>query len=212
MISETDARLIQHRRGRYLAVLYAGNDPPDCVPYGDTVYRLTTDPTVASRGEARFSAASYLGESEGWESDQFSLVPAPVCACCGDWRVVRHASGFLSPYRCEKHRDRNPCVIEGCTKTRVAPAGWGGEPRLANNEVLCSEHWRRYVPPRSRRRRAYNAFFRRAKRYGWTPDLERKFWRFWNGLVKSARRQSTEGRLDPGEINRLFGWDQDEEG
>jgi hypothetical protein len=201
MITETDLRLIQHRSGRYLWIGYATNEPHGHVPYGAAVYRLTRDLMDAARGEARFTAGSYLGERDGWEPGQFSLVPAPVCGCCGEGRVVRHRNGCWSPYRCEKHAGRNPCAIEDCTRTTAAPDG-----QLANNQYLCGEHWRRFVPPRSRLRRAYNAFFRRAKRHGWDEDLKRRFWRFWNAVIRQARRRATEGHLDETAINKMFGW------
>lgn len=59
------------------------------------------------------------------------------------------------------------------------------------------------------RRRAYHAFFRRAKRHGWTPELDRQFDRFWISLVNSARRRASAGYVDEAAINRLFGWDQE---
>ncbi|CDO34010.1 hypothetical protein [Novosphingobium sp. KN65.2] len=134
------------------------------------------------------------------------MVQAPVCACCGDvafreLSCVSMGQGLVGrDYRCSKHRDRNPCAIEGCKRTTDAKG------RFANDQWLCSDHWRRYVPPHSPMRRTYHRFFRLAKRQGWTKDLQLRFWRFWDGLVKRARRQSTEGRIDENEINRMFGW------
>ena len=55
------------------------------------------------------------------------------------------------------------------------------------------------------RRRAYHAFFRRAKRHGWSDELTAQFWRFWDSLVASARRRAAGGHLDIAEIERMFG-------
>lgn len=137
---------------------------------------------------------------------------APRCACCGKdefrTQLVDPAAG---PWRCYKHRDRNPCAIEGCTRSTPAPENSelpDAEGRLRNDQWICGIHWKRYVPPRSARRRAYNAFFRRAKREGWHPQLNRKFWRFWNTLIIAARRRGAEGYVDEATIKRLFGWEE----
>ncbi len=144
----------------------------------------------------------------------FRIVPAPSCGCCGSnwWRDGWGDSGPLRlmvdasqvenrTWRCEKHVERNPCAIEGCRRTTAAPESG----RLGSDQWLCGEHWRRFVPPRSLRRRAYHAYFRRAKREGWSPPLRRKFWRFWDSLVASARSRAAGGHIDKGEIERLFG-------
>jgi hypothetical protein len=66
-------------------------------------------------------------------------------------------------------------------------------------------------PPRSPQRRTYHRFFREAKRMGltgsdrWPRELERRFWVFWGGLIRRAVRIETEGRIDPAEIERMFG-------
>jgi hypothetical protein len=127
---------------------------------------------------------------------------APRCACCGaDEHRAQLVKVTDGPWRCVDHRDRNPCAIEGCRRSTEARY-------LANDRWLCPEHWRRFVPPRSLRRRAYNAFFRKAKRFGWSPELNAQFWRFWFSLVKSARRRSVEGSIDKASIDRMFGWDR----
>jgi hypothetical protein len=133
-----------------------------------------------------------------------------VCVVCGSPELVRGPGGYLSPYRCGDHANRNPCVIEGCTKHTAADG------QLADNQWFCIEHWRRYVPARSLRRRTYNTYFRQAKRYGWnyrgkrgrSPRLDWRFRRFWQALVDAARRRSTEGHVDHTAINRLFGWEE----
>lgn len=136
---------------------------------------------------------------------------APRCQCCGkDEFRAQLVDPTEGPWRCYDHRDRNPCAIEGCTRTRAAPENSEfPDPfnRLRTDQWLCSTHWRRFAPPRSVRRRAYHAFFRRAKRHGWDNDLRRQFWRFWDQLVKTARAKATEGSIDKTAIDKLFGWD-----
>jgi len=167
-------------------------------------------------------AASYgpLASCEEWrnrrpilgrEPDSYVLERVPCCHCCGaDFSEVRERNGSIMQWpngqvRCDRHHDRNPCAIEGCKRTRAAPTNDKGFPFMADDQTLCGEHWRRYVPPRSRVRRTYHAHFRRAKRQGWTMKNERAFWRFWTALVAQARRRSTEGFLDIAEIDRLLG-------
>lgn len=180
------------------------------------IYRLTT--TIIEADTTRnVPALMHMLAEYYWDRSEWSVVNAPVCACCGDVHIVKNADGFYSPYRCDKHRHWNPCVIEGCKRVRVAPMRTDGRAYLANNQVICSEHWRRYVPPHSPLRRAYHRFWRIAKRqqtpsnpHGWDEALDRRFRRFWRGLVAQVRRKSTEGHIDEAEIAKLFGWDQGE--
>lgn len=137
---------------------------------------------------------------------------ADGCGCCGRHTLNGSMSDCLTTYangaiRCSDHYGRNPCAIEGCKRTREAPAGTNGFPYHADDQILCREHWRAYVPPRSRLRRAYHAHFRRAKRQGWTYRNKRAFWRFWESLVKTARRRAGEGFIDETEINHIMGWE-----
>lgn len=220
MISEGHSYAIKHRDGRYLLRVYATNrtknnmPPSGPPPYGGFVYRLVRSVRDADRARNPDAIGRLIAEYY-WDRSLFSIVRAPVCACCGDWDVVRHENGGLSPYRCAKHRLHNPCVIEGCTRVRAAPLSSAGTPVLANNQTFCSEHWRRYVPPRSPARLAYHRFWRIAKRqatpdnpHGWTMALDRRFQRFWRGLVQRARRRATEGHIDEAAIMREFGWDE----
>lgn len=133
------------------------------------------------------------------------------CGCCGVNRlgggvesITRYSS---SAVRCSKHHGRNPCAIEGCRRTRAAPLGDHGFPCHHDDQWICAEHWRRFVPPRSRLRRTYHAHFRRAKRQGWTERNRVAFWRFWEWLIITVRRRSGEGHVDIDEINRIMGWD-----
>jgi hypothetical protein len=135
-----------------------------------------------------------------------STVPGPPgffiwCRVCGGPGSTRDRAK-PEDSRCWRHLARNPCAIEGCTRSTAAD---GRE--LALDQWLCSIHWRAFVPPRSRRRRAYHAFFRKAKKYGWTADLRRRFWRYWRFLIASSRRRATGGNIDVTEINKFMGWE-----
>lgn len=217
MISEGHSYAVRHISGRYLALVWAPNrsemvmPPTGRPPYGGMVYRLVANPMLASRAPNPIAAGQALREWY-WDQSLFTVARAPVCACCGSDALVTHHA----PYRCDKHRDRNPCAIEGCTRTRAAPERSDGSLELADDQILCAEHWRRFVPPHSKLRRTYHRFWRIAKRqatpenpHGWTVGLNRRFERFWRGLVAQARRKATEGHLDEAEINRMFGWDEE---
>jgi hypothetical protein len=179
----------------------------------DRAYQWFAPATAAQRW-AREHCDRFLNESVPAGSpalqEQFAgviVIQAPICACCGD--VAFRSLSCVSPnpdpvlrfYRCAKHRDRNPCAIEGCKRTTAANG------RYASDQWLCSEHWRRFVPPHSPTRRAYHRFFRLAKRHGWDDRLRRRFWRFWRGLVAQARRKAEGGSIDETAINRMFGWE-----
>jgi hypothetical protein len=136
-----------------------------------------------------------MSEPEGWVLEIW-----PRCRCCGD-QVTLPARG--PHHRCDRHAGRNPCIIEGCKRTTAAPENG----RLSSDEWICGEHWRKYVPPRSRLRRLYHAHFRRGKREGWTMKRNRQFHRFWDFVVRVARKRHEGGFLDEAEIARLMGWD-----
>lgn len=129
-----------------------------------------------------------------------------TCAICGSAQIVPHPGGHFSPYRCQKHIDRNPCAIEGCRRTTSA-ASRNGDRHSGNIRWICPDHWRRLVPPRSRARRAYHAHFRGARKFGWTQERTEAFWRFWILLVRRARRRAAEGYVDVAAINRTMGWE-----
>lgn len=147
-------------------------------------------PTSRERAERALANLSAGEDPAGWH-----IVDIPSCRCCGEPAAPN--------LRCAKHQGRNPCAIDGCRRTAAAHRGV-----LADDTWLCSEHWRRHCPPHSKLRRAYNRFWRIAKRDGWTPQLARRFNRFWDGLIARARRNTTEGFLDIEEIHRLFGLDE----
>jgi len=133
------------------------------------------------------------------------------CTVCGRAQLNGSPTDAITSYpngaiRCGDHHGRNPCAIEGCKRTRAAPMASNGFHHHADDKTLCADHWRRFVPPRSRMRRAYHAHFRRAKRQGWTDRNREAFWRFWDQLVRLARLRATEGHIDKAEIDRLMGW------
>lgn len=172
---------------------------------------ITTDLWRLSHPDAPM-AASYgpLASCERWRDQEskyrpvesFLIERVPSCGCCGATRAAANVYTWGNGQsRCGKHAMRNPCAIEGCTRTTSAPDG-----RTADDAWLCPEHWRRFVPPRSRRRRAYHAFFRKAKRHGWDDRLRAQFRRFWDQLVRTARAKATTGTINVSEINRMFGW------
>lgn len=176
------------------------------------LYSLTSaeDPMVACFGE-RALCEEWRHRLAGstHDKDRLTIEPMPHCGCCGAAFVPSEAASITSwkngTTRCDRHHGRNPCAIEGCRRTRVAPGSAEGD--HADDQWLCDDHWRRFVPPRSARRRAYHGFFRRAKRHGWTPDLRERFWRFWDQLVHQARRRAAAGHLDQAAIGRMFGWE-----
>lgn len=209
MISETNMWIVRHKSGRYLA------SDVRAIAYGsmgyDFFYWLSDNPLEVSAvyspkpWERMFATTETSENYHGWHfvADQFDIVHRPGCQCCGYTEGRLWLSDGFNLIRCEKHKDRNPCAIDGCARTRSADG------RLGNDQWLCSEHWRSFCPPRSARRRAYHAFFRKAKKLGsWPPELEAQFWRFWDTLVASARaRHAAGGTIDQDEINKMFGWD-----
>lgn len=125
------------------------------------------------------------------------------CRCCGV-KLAENASlkdwQGNPTWRCSKHIDRNPCAIEGCTRTTKASG------QYATDQWLCGEHWKIGCPPRSAKRRIYHRYFARAKKYGWSESSRISFWAFWNRLVAQARKKCA-GDIDETEINRMFGWE-----
>lgn len=133
----------------------------------------------------------------------FRINRVRTCLCCG---AVAWDNG-----RCTKHQDRNPCVVEGCHRTRAANG------YLNNRIAICGQHFKAYVRPGSRDRKVLNGMFRKAKAMGcgrkdpWPDELERRYWTFWRLLMRRVirRSQTPEGTLDEAEIRKMFGWDDD---
>jgi len=213
VISHGDRFVIRHASGRYLQwrthfptiKRVDGSDSGCHDPSQPSAlfFLLVESPLHGSKVSEASHWQKFIENDASWAAvaDQFEVRPAPGCNCCGERHFSMHLEGEIA--RCEKHRGRNPCAVEGCRRTCAADG------RLANDQFLCSEHWRRFVPPRSPTRRAYHRFFQLAKkRGGWDRPLERRFRRFWRALINRARSQHENGRIDVAEINQLFGWDE----
>lgn len=136
-----------------------------------------------------------------------------ICHVCergpaaGVTLLRQNRTGRPGVWACIDHFLRTKCAIDGCRHTR--------DRGKVGTEWICAVHWRRHCPPRSRRRRAYLAFFRCAKKLatpanprGWDDELSRKYWRFWDTLVAVANKAEAGGTIDMTEINRLFGWEE----
>jgi hypothetical protein len=137
----------------------------------------------------------------GEQQADYVIEQVDCCSCCGKaWHEVAMCVWANGEARCDQHHDRNPCAIEACARTTAAD----GVARRSD-QWLCHEHWRRFVPPRMRARRLYHAYFRKAKRYGWTDHLYDRFRRFWDRLIIDVRRRSAEGDLDITAIEKMFG-------
>jgi hypothetical protein len=220
MISESNMWIIRHQSGRYL------RSDVKAIGCGSMGYEhfswLVADPFSASALYRRVPWDNMFSEPKpgmpqtGWHlvAEQFDIVRRPGCKCCGDSDGPLHIDlerDYVDhpSIRCAKHIDRNPCAIEGCSRT----TGLNGSVRTTD-AWLCPDHWRRFCPPRSARRRAYHRFFAKAKKMGigkgqrWPDDLEASYWRFWETLIGSARaRHAAGGTIDQDEINKLFGWE-----
>lgn len=207
MISHGEGFQIRHVSGRYYRseLIHFGNRVSYAEGTFAEVHELVSNPFRATLIYSADHWRRYLLNHPDWASvaDQFEVVSGPGCSCCGERGGMM--LGVDGNWRCDNHHDRNPCAIEGCKRTKAAPALKSGKPYLANDQWLCSDHWRRFVPPRSKLRQHYHLIFRRAKREGWTPELERRFWRYWTWLVAQARRKATDGDLNIAEIERMFG-------
>lgn len=152
-----------------------------------------------------------LPKAWGQPDGSIEIRLAPRCQICGkDEFRAKIVDPTEGPWRCYDHRDRNPCAIEGCSRSTPAPENTElPDPlgRLRSDQWICAPHWRRYCPPRSARRRVYNRFLRLARRDGWSPELYAQFWRFWGQVVRTARRKADAGTIDKAGIAKLFGWE-----
>lgn len=207
MISAGEGFVLRHTSGRYFQSDsyfpgFAAGTPRDHWPRIALIYRLVDSPFAADLVRSREHCGRFLqGEEWSTVADQFEVVAGPGCGVCG----TRHGTmwGYEGQWRCDKHRDRNPCAVEGCRRTRKAPASG----ILSSDDHLCGEHWRALCPPGSTLRRIYNRLWRLQKRRKkWTPDLERRYWITWRRIVRNARSGSA-GDIDMNEINKMFGWE-----
>jgi hypothetical protein len=208
VISAGEGFQIRHRSGRYYrSELIHFGDRVSYAPgsYG-AVYALESNPFAAT---LIYSAEHWQRHLDGPEwanvADQFEIVPGPGCACCGErWGTMW---GEVGQYRCDKHKDRNPCAIEGCrcTNDRRGRA-------MRSDQFLCQKHWRPLTT--AEERRVYSRIWRQAKarerkfgaEHAWSMREVRRLERVWRAIVAKARSRAA-GDLDMTEINKMFGWD-----
>lgn len=150
-----------------------------------------------SYAQERDTALAWIAKQH--DSELWTISDIAACGCCGEIASVHNAHH----HRCTKHVGRNPCGVEGCTRTTAAGGGYG------NEFWICGEHWRRYVPARSKIRRHYHLLRRIGKRKGWSIKMREKYWRYMRWLVEQARRKATAGKFDMSEVNKLFGWTEE---
>lgn len=129
--------------------------------------------------------------------------PEPACACCGKtsfqeklWRVTPPGVA-PAQFRCDRHRDRNPCAVDGCGRTRASK-----QPSF--DAFLCSRHWRQ-VPKAMKL--VHSRIWRLARKSeGWTDKLVYRERRIWARIVNFAQTRAAGGEmLDLAAIEREFG-------
>lgn len=211
MISHGEGFIARHRSGRYLGprahfVTMKTIDGRDSGMHDPahpmaTIFSLVESPFAPTPVHDRDKFEEWLRRYD-WDLvwDQWEIVPGPGCIVCGERWHHPMKTDARGEHRCKKHHDRNPCAIDGCKRTTAADG------YTASDQYLCADHWRMFCPPGSPLRRTYRRFFRTAKKYGWDATLRRRFWRFWNGLIRRARADR-QPPLDEAEINRIMGWD-----
>lgn len=128
---------------------------------------------------------------DGGDPAAWTLTPVACCLVCGN-------VAYSAPRRCWRHVEHTPCAVHGCTKGRKFKDGCWDDATW-----VCGIHWREVCPPRSALRRAYLRFYRTARRLGvesgrWPPELERRYWRFFRGMV--ARHHRRIGLVDDGAV------------
>ena len=134
----------------------------------------------------------------------YSIDSVPTCGCCGtDVGVTGYYQGRIDPealhHRCEKHVDRNPCLVEGCGRTFASDGNY----RI---EFVCGKHFR--LAPIAVRRGIKN-IERLAKKHGWKLILQRRHEQLWARAVRGikAALAGDIDVLDMAEVNRVMGWD-----
>jgi hypothetical protein len=146
------------------------------------------------------------------------LYPDPMSLRCGVCLKTVDEVAFLHNIngcqRCDKHVGRDPCAIDGCSRTTAAHEGPSGF-EYHDQMFICSTHWRAGCPAGSPERRVLNRLFRVAKKKGGFDQntkaiyhLRRRYWRVWATVVKRVQRRCG-GDIDKREIDQLFGWDKE---
>lgn len=150
------------------------------------------------------SRARELVEAAEWPYGprEITIERAPCCACCGRTRftaTLKRVGEYDAPkqWRCEQHVGRNPCVVEGCSRTCA-----GRHPNLSS--YICGRHWK--LVPRSMKL-VYSRIWRLQKKSGgWTDTLIARYWRIWPRIVSVAVNKARGGEyLDLAALEREFG-------
>ncbi len=128
----------------------------------------------------------------------------PRCGCCGAgsettlWRVVQDPE----MYRCEKHRRRIPCLVEGCGRTYEIQFN---RHEGYQTQVLCGKHWQqapKYM------RSAVARVRHLGLKLDWPKNIRNRHHRLWLRCV----RYITDGpMLDESKIREMFGWNEKDE-
>ena len=127
MISAGEGWVWRHRTGRY----FVSHWHHPCIPgtachdpnqQAEISYSLTRNPYAATLiYNAEWWGEKWLEREPSWRltADQFEVVPGPGCACCGErgWAIWGHRNNW----RCDKHRDRNPCANCAASLTALSP-------------------------------------------------------------------------------------------
>lgn len=124
----------------------------------------------------------------------YSIGKVRTCDCCGTDDDVREPEKYA--YRCDRHLDRNPCLIDGCGRTFDNK----GDYRV---QFVCGKHFR--MAPLALRQ-SLKRIERLAKKRGWVDTLSRRHHQLWDRVVRSIKA-ALEGDIDIAEIHRVMGWD-----
>lgn len=139
------------------------------------------------------------------DASLYSIDSVPTCGCCGTEDGVTgihvgRISEVPDAYRCGKHEDRNPCLVDGCGRTFANDGNY----RI---EFVCGKHFR--LAPVAVRRGIKN-IERLAKKHGWKLILQKRHEQLWARAVRGikAALAGDIDVLDMAEINHVMGWDQ----
>lgn len=174
-------------------------------PYWDVEsWAIMDDPRDGGFFERLDAAAFMERRSAPIEWEHFELVDAIACGCCGRWssyggHPMNNDFREVAPdrWRCEKHVNRLPCIVDGCGKTFAMQPD-----DTYYTRTVCGKHWR-LAPLRMRRH--VTSIRKKARRIGWTDRLLRLHNLAWERAVRTIQDGQ---RLDMTEINKLFGWDE----
>lgn len=135
------------------------------------------------------------------DASLYAIEAVPTCGCCGtDRDITGFYQGRLAAepdaWRCPKHHDRNPCLIDGCGRTFANDGDY-------RRQFLCGKHW--HLAPK--RMRDVVARVRKiGEKKNWPLSTVRRFCRVWERTARAAQAAAS-GDLDMAEIHRVMGWD-----